>query len=222
VFTGRGGPLTTVADTAEAFSGFGVPAINNPGWVTFVAERVDPPLFGIVARRREVTRTIIDKFGNSPLPLQGFRPPHINAQGTVVFATDLQGQAQVVFIGDGEKLQVIAANEGADPVQFLSFGTPAMNNHGNVAFAALVNDARVPETYTGIFTGPDPLTNQVVRTGAALANSTITTVQMFREGLNDEGQIAFHATLADGTEAIYRADLSTEVVRSKVGVRVGE
>jgi hypothetical protein len=214
VFTGRGGPLTTVADTDELFAGFGVPAINNPGWVTFVAERVDPPLFGIVARRRDVTRTIIDKFGNPPLPLQGFRPPRINTEGTVVFAADLQSQALVLFTGDGEKLQVIAENERADPVQFISFGTPAINNQGNIAFSALVSDARVPETYTGVFTGPEPLSDQVIRSGAALMGSTLTSAQMFREGLNDEGQIAFHATRADGTEAIYRADLTSEVVKS--------
>lgn len=206
IFTGRGGPLTTIADTSESFSGFGVPTINNQNWVAFVAERADPPLFGIVARQSNVTRTIIDKFGNSPLPLQGFRPPRINAQGTVVFVADLQSQALVLFTGNGETLQVIADNEEANPVRFLAFDTPAINSLGRIAFAALVDNIRTHETYTGVFTGPNPLTDQVIRTGAPLAGSTVTALQMFREGLNDEGQIAFHATLADETERIYRAD----------------
>jgi hypothetical protein len=206
VFTGQGGPLTTIADTEKTFSGFGVPMINDRGWVAFVAERVDPPLFGVIARNHTDTHILIDKFGDPPLPLQGFLPPHINTRGTVVFVADLQSQSLVLFSSDGEKLQAIVDNQEMGPVRFLSFSPPALNDQGKIAFAAQVDDAPRRETYTGIFTGPDPLLDQVIRTGAPLANSTITALQMFREGLNNDGQIAFHATLADGSERIYRAE----------------
>ena len=123
-----------------------------------------------------------------------------------MFVADCQSQTLILFTGDGNKLQVIVDNEGTPPVRFLSLDTPTINNQGKIAFTALVDDFRTLESYTGLFTGPDPVADLVIRTGAPLAGSTLVSVAMFREGLNDVGQIAFHATLADGTEGIYRAD----------------
>jgi hypothetical protein len=34
----------------------------------------------------------------------------------------------------------------------------------------------------------------------------VTNLGFFREGLNDAGQVAFYASLADGTQGIFRAD----------------
>jgi hypothetical protein len=42
----------------------------------------------------------------------------------------------------------------------------------------------------------------------ALDGSTVTSLS-FGRGINDAGQIAFEATLADGRTGIYRADLQT-------------
>jgi hypothetical protein len=57
----------------------------------------------------------------------------------------------------------------------------------------------------GIFTGPDPVADKVIRTGDPLFGSTVTAVN-FEHGLNDAGQIVFLAELADGTRGVFRAD----------------
>ena len=57
---------------------------------------------------------------------------------------------------------------------------------------------------TGIFTSDD-LVNAVVRTGDALFGSTVTSLNFFREGLNDSGQLAFYYSLSDGrTASLFR------------------
>ena len=43
-------------------------------------------------------------------------------------------------------------------------------------------------------------------TGDALFGSTVTDLQFYSTGLNNRGQVAFRAALADGTLGIYRAD----------------
>ena len=84
-----------------------------------------------------------------------------------------------------------------------------MNNHGAVAFAASTDDG-----VDGIFTGANPKTHKVVAIGDALFGSSVTELNFFREGLNDHGQVAFVASLADGTQALVRADPVDRTVSS--------
>jgi hypothetical protein len=57
---------------------------------------------------------------------------------------------------------------------------------------------------SGIFLGPEA--EEVIATGDPLLGSTVTGLSFFRDGLNDAGQVAFLATLADGRRVIVRAD----------------
>jgi hypothetical protein len=57
VFTSRGGPVTTVADSSGPFDSFGEPSLNDVGGVVFTAD--------------------LDRFGPNGLPIQGvFTGPH--------------------------------------------------------------------------------------------------------------------------------------------------
>src|SRR5262249_14274153 len=78
--------------------------------------------------------------------------------------------------------------------------TPGINNQGMVAFRGVLREGG-----GGIFTGPDSERDKVIRTGEPLFGSTVTSVGFFG-GINDAGQIAFRATLADGRVAMVRAD----------------
>jgi hypothetical protein len=65
----------------------------------------------------------------------------------------------------------------------------------------------------GIFTGPDPVGNKVISVGDSLFGSIVRNLGFFRDGLNNQGQIAFFASFADGTQGIYRADpITTQLV----------
>ena len=85
---------------------------------------------------------------------------------------------------------------------FQAFGTSAINNNDNVAFTATLNGGE-----RGIFTGADPVADKVIATGDSMFGSTVTDLNFLgRNGLNNNGQIAFYVKLANGEQAIYRAE----------------
>jgi hypothetical protein len=63
----------------------------------------------------------------------------------------------------------------------------------------------------GIFTGPDPSLDAVIRIGDPLFGSSVTALGFWREGLNNAGQLAFSYRLADDRSGIARADPLTAV-----------
>ncbi len=86
------------------------------------------------------------------------------------------------------------------PVESIWFDPPAFNALGGLAF----NGAPLAGPL-GIFTGGQP-SDAVVQVGDALFGSTVTGVQVGRQGLNDAGQIAFWYALADGRTGYARAN----------------
>ncbi len=86
---------------------------------------------------------------------------------------------------------------------YSSLGEPSINDTGTVAFLAGL-DAAGP----GIFTGPDPAADKVIRTGDPLFGSTVMSLDISESGaaLNNFGRIAFWAELEDGTQGIYVAN----------------
>jgi hypothetical protein len=77
----------------------------------------------------------------------------------------------------------------------------ALNDRGQVAFAASLDAGGY-----GIFTGPDPVANRVIATGDSLAGSQVADLGFFRDGFNDQGQVAFVAKLTNGLTEVFRAD----------------
>ena len=123
------------------------------------------------------------------------------------FFNDRAGEELVT--GNGGPLTVVANTSG--PFQsfgftFVGFTPPALNNNGDVAFFADLDSGG-----SGIFTGPNPITDRVIGTGDTLDGSTVTNIRFCDEGLNDSGQLAFQATFNDPSVpegvrvAIYRA-----------------
>jgi hypothetical protein len=92
---------------------------------------------------------------------------------------------------------------------FGSFGfrPPSLNNHGEVAFQARLDDFST----SGVFVGPKASADRVVATGDTLDGATVQSLSFCEEGLNDAGQLAFTATFADTTApfdtrvAVFRA-----------------
>jgi hypothetical protein len=100
---------------------------------------------------------------------------------------------------DGSDLVTIATTDAPSP--FSNFGLAAINNVGTVAFVASLRAGG-----TGIFIGPDPVSDRVVKTGDSILGLTLASISFLRGGLNDHGQIAFFARFSGGVSGVVRAD----------------
>jgi len=200
IFTGAGGAITTIADSSGPFTTFVVaPDINDSGTVAFVAS-LDVGGQGIFTGSGGAITTIADRRG----PFDFFIPPvgtfffiSLNNSDTVAFWAHLDRGGQGIFTGSGGPITTIADSSGP----FQSFSKPVINDSGTLAFAASLDAGAV-----GLFIGPDPLTDEVIRLGDPLFGSTLRGLELFDEGLNNSGQIAFRYFLDDGRIGIARAD----------------
>lgn len=194
IFKGNGGPLTKIADTSGTFSGFTQPFINDGGTVAFLAQF---PTGGsaIFTGSGGPLTTIADTSG----PFSNFRgSPSLNKGGIVAFIGALKTGPEGIFTGSGGAITTIVTS-GA--VFSGTFRSPSINTAGTVAFHAFPNAGG-----SGIFIGADPVADKVIRTGDPLFGSTVTELLFSTGALNDAGQVAFHALLADGSEVIGRAN----------------
>jgi hypothetical protein len=116
----------------------------------------------------------------------------INNDGAVLFVGTLREGGQGLFIGTGASPTPIADSSGP----FDKFTGYAINDSGAIAFLATLDAGG-----SGIYTGGDPVANQVIRTGDLLFGSIVTNLSFFR-GLNNNGEIAFGYTLANGVKGI--------------------
>ena len=87
-------------------------------------------------------------------------------------------------------LSTVADSRG--PISEFGFRPPALNNLGDVAFQATLDDGS-----SGVFTGPDPVADSVIRTGDTIDGDPVSNVVFCEEGLNDSDQLTFVATLDD-------------------------
>jgi hypothetical protein len=61
-------------------------------------------------------------------------------------------------------------------------------------------------TGAGLYNGPDPVANKIIAVGDPLDGSTVAGLTLSGDAINTSGSVAFEVNLADGREAIYRAD----------------
>ncbi len=191
VFLGDGGRPVAIPDSKN--NQVGMLSLNNRGQVAFsTGDKV------YVSDGR--TTTLLTD-GDEHYFL--FYRPVINDHGMVVVQTASEPQdgwitKHLVAIADG-KLRVLASTEG--PFQDL-MSAHAVNNHGHVVFGAVLDSG-----ISGLFVGPNPETDAVIKQGDELFGARIVEGPVLsNRGFNDAGQIAFYARLEDGTEGIYRAD----------------
>jgi PEP-CTERM motif-containing protein len=205
VFTGRGGSVTTIVDSSGPVSNFSFQSINQDGIVAFSAGLGD----AIVTGSGGPVAVLYDTGG----PFRIFRPPDINDTGTVAFFAQLDDSSIGIFTGNGGPVTTVATGSSS----FRPFNDPALNDQGTVAFTAFLGGGMG----MGIFTGPDPGGDRVIATGDPLFGSIVVGLDFTPTGLNDAGQIAFAATLADGRQVVARADLVVPEPSTLVLVAVG-
>jgi hypothetical protein len=210
VFTGNGGALTIIADTADAtFIGFGNAAINNYGQLAFSATREDGSQGVFIAARIEdhsaddakpkrlwTIRNITDP--ENPLfadPFAEFGDPVINEAGLVADEGSFSHHLEI-FTGNTRR---VTARTDPDSSFFTSSEHPSVNDRGGVAFFANELGGR-----EGVFVersgGAFPIA--VIETGDALFGSIVTDLDLGRFALNDRDQLAFHYGLQDGRSGV--------------------
>jgi hypothetical protein len=245
ILRGAGGKLTTIATTADQFNFFGFDtSINNSGEVAFTAELdeefgFDEGLFsGSGGKKSGVTthyltstsqfdgsdaRPSINKLGDIAFresinfdsgifvgqegdfteivapdpsdPSVGYGTPMLNDAGTAAFQRSFTDEATQEFVeqivtGNGGPLTVVA--DTRDEFAFFGFRPPSINNDGDVAFHATLDDGT-----TGIFVGSDPIADRVIATGDTLDGSVVQNLVFCEEGLSDSDELAFVAQLED-------------------------
>jgi hypothetical protein len=178
--------------------------INNHGTVAFFAYSKEGTSI-VTGNGGPLTTIARDKTDDFPaFVLEPTGTLAFNDKGAVAFITYLRGGKMGIVKTDCGTFNTIAENTGA----FDRFSTVALNNKGQVAFQAYLRGPNPDRPVTGIFTGPDPIADKVLAVGDPLFNSTVTQLALWRDGLNDVGQIALLATLADGRQVIARTALT--------------
>ena len=212
LFSGQDGKRSTLTtyylSSTSQFSEFGNlsrPSINNNGAIAFEAPLDGASTSGIFVTEGGGFKTIA-----APDPNVNVGRPNLNDSGTVAFHRFFNDRAgEELVTGNGGPLTVAADTSG--PFQsfgftFVGFTPPALNNNGDVAFFADLDSGG-----SGIFVGPDPITDRVIGTGDTLDGSPVTNLRFCDGGLNDSGQLAFQATFNDPSVpegvrvAVYRA-----------------
>ncbi|MBD2743737.1 PEP-CTERM sorting domain-containing protein [Coleofasciculus sp. FACHB-1120] len=188
------------------------PIINDKGTVAYRVQSGGPSTQIITSNG--TTTTLVASIGNNYPEDSAFGSPALNNVGTVAFyappAIDISndwytppvpfvgGKNEALFASNSITTTLIADTSGS----FNGFlGVPSINDVGTIAFFTKLDAGG-----TGIFTGADPLKDKVITTGNTLFGSTVESLGFSREGLNNAGQVAFFARLADGTSGIFRAD----------------
>lgn len=197
IFVGDG--LTNATDTGCNGS---VPAINNAGTIAY--RYYDSGTSQETIKIQKGIQTFL--LPGSPVT---YAMPDINELGVAAFEATVDGMKKIV-IGDG--IMQTTYIDGSAYKGGLSSGWVmddgafdcAINNQGLVAFGACVTSQGVDY---GVFTGADPTKDKVIMEGDELFGATIKSQSLIfsRNGLNNKGQIAFTATLSDGTSGVFVA-----------------
>ncbi len=183
-------------DFVDFLGTLGRVAVNGNGVATFRFTYVGGASGGIAKGDGSGAATVVeDTFG----PYVGFSWPSINGAGTVSYIAQRDTGGSAVVVEDGVDEMVVADTSGPY-FSFLDQAAP-INSAGDVVFLASLDAGGV-----GLFTGPDQVLDCIIKTGDALAGSTVADVRLGTDSINGSGQVVFRAQLADGTYGIYRAD----------------
>jgi hypothetical protein len=212
IFSGDGGPLTTVIDALNSnFKSFGAVAINRAGQIVFEGTQKDRTagIFVITPKSDGKEKdggtapgspTLVDIIDTNNLDFFDFGDPVINDAGVVA---DSGGGGPRVEIFSADAKGITARTDPASPI-FAEFEHPSINNRGAVAFSTFETNGG-----QGIFVeltgGASPVA--VLQTGDALFGSRVTAVSVGRFAFNDHFRLVFEYELEDGRSGIAIAHL---------------
>ncbi len=191
------------------FAKYTIPALNNKGAVAFNADLKGGGK-GIFVSGGSDHNTIIAQTTDGPFSY--FSLPSLNDSGTVAFNAGFTTGGAAVLTSTSGKLTTIAdTSSGSIFKDFKS--DVALNQQGDIAFQADLNDGS-----TAIYTGSASGFEKVIAVGDSLDGSTVSSLFFSHKGLNDQGEIGFDATLANGGQEVFRADPTSVPAPSSVSL----
>jgi hypothetical protein len=187
IFSGSGGPLTTIAGTngPVVVRGFSfAPRINDTGTVAFVASLNNNT--GIFTGSGGPITTIVDTSG----PFSSFLADSlaINRKGTIAFSATLNSGQSGIFTASNGLIATLYDTSG----HFTYFTRLSMNDDGIIAFHAILDTG-----LEGIFVG-----NGGTVTTIADTSGPFRSLGQY-PSINNEGMVAFKAFLQTGGVGIY-------------------
>ena len=193
LFSGSGGKKSGVTthyltSTSDFDGSDSRPSINNLGVIAF-RESINFESGIFMGREGDFAQIV------EPDPDVFVQAPVLNDAGTAAFQRSFFDEATQEFVeqivtGNGGPLTVVA--DTRDEFAFFGFRPPSLNNEGDGAFHATLDDGT-----SGIFVGSDPSADRVIATGDTLDGSTVQNLTFCEEGLSDSGELAFVAQLED-------------------------
>jgi hypothetical protein len=194
IYTGNGGEVSMNYETSQGvFSSFGDPVINDDGVIGFIAGQFGGPV-GVFSGTGAGYATIADTNGE----FNGFgTTPDINADGAVLFDGQRDAGGAGLYIGSSKGYAPAVTTDDGFSIALGNVGR-SINDAGAIAFIA-------PITATGqfgIFTGPDVVQDNIIKTGETLFGSTVVSLQCGRDALNNDGDVVFSYSLANGIAGV--------------------
>jgi hypothetical protein len=187
------GDVTTIVEVGDLFAAFtGLPLVDARGGVVFRADRRDGTE-GIYRSERGVIEPIVET-GNGFSTIGRF--PSCVGDEVVLVATTVDGLENAFFARDGDVRSAV--------------GGDAFASHRGALLAGrtLVRIATPRGGRLGVFRGPDPIADRIVAIDDPLLGSTVEDLAANAVSVNRSGHLAIRLALADGREAIVRADLA--------------
>jgi len=206
IFTGSGGPLTTLAmSTPTDFSTFSNVAINDPGTIVFQGFRTDGSvgLFTLQGNQADIVDT------NTHPEFFSFGDPVINNAGTIADVAFLNAGPIEIISGNTRGI-TLRTDPKAAPV-LTNSEHPSINNRGAVAFYAMPTnpgDGGVTGIFLEVSRGHSLI--PVIKPGDNLFGSTVVGVDLGRFALNDGFQMVFSYNLSDGRSGLAIASFDGE------------
>jgi hypothetical protein len=194
VFAGDSSAVTTIADTNGPWSRFhSLPVITHDDAVVFRADGKDG-VQGIYASRDGSIRTVAatgERFESLGLF------PSANDHGTVAFTATLRDGTAGVFTDNAGRITRLTETDGA----FEAYRGALITSLGDVVMIATPRGGSL-----GLFDGPNPEADRILALGDPLLDTTVDDFAANPVSVNACGQVAIRASLADGRQAILRAD----------------
>jgi hypothetical protein len=148
--------------------------------------------------------------------LTAFEWPVLDDSGNLAFLASMRrgrGSSDAIFLQRGGELRklVAAGDDAPGGGVFGAFGAPAMNNHGVVAFPAVVEQGPV---LGGLFIIENGQVRQALAAGSSAPSGGIFAKFSEQVAIDDAGTIAFSAVLRQGGPATAVFVLDTDAPRA--------
>ncbi len=213
-----------IPDGVGGFATFGDPVVSQAGELAFHASLSGTAADQGIFRGKENNLIQIARKGDESPDFNGtlgdLYAPAINKAGQVAFRAQLTGTSggsaddEAILRGSGGTLtrlaregQLVSDGNG----KLATLGDPAINGPGIVLFqASLTGTAGGASDNQGLFLSDGIDLVKAARLGDSLSGSTVTQLAAHTgpdpgglTALNDLGQVAYHALLADGREGVF-------------------